>query len=477
MATLKLQDRAIEFGSSERTMLQQAIKEYENLVTRRSRTTETLQTSSVNTTESVLSRFADDAVNSTYGLVWNAVEIPFTITSKKEPDRDLTKLAETLANKIEERQTGFKAALRHILKCYLEYGSGWIYVFHDPDGEIVHRVFSVREIARSLDIYNRPDVIYLDRGDDAFTLVHAIGKNEYKIIQRNTENSRIKDVYSDPIPFSPILELSLTGGYCDKYPIGYGIKAISDLKRYDNIVKQLTVASVKTLNPVAYTSPSVNANNKSMIGINTPCPIGSIDNPIQIDAAIGDRIFPVGYIPTPINAVDAWRIFEIASVNIRESFNFINRLMTIKDNAQMTATEAQIRTSSDISQIRDTIEVIFSFLEELHKTQLFLLKDHPDFEEWKDIDPLDLKFIHTSIFKKESDAQKIMEINQGLDLAGKAIQVGNMVQQAGYGDVIDSRTMLRQVAETAKLATSNERQNSILASLLQDVTQNFGNEA
>lgn len=477
MATLKLVEKATEFGNSERVILQQAIKEYESLVTRRSRnTTETLQTSSVHATESVLSRFADDAVNSTYGLVWNAVDVPFTITYKKEPDRDLTKLAETLANTIEERKTGFKASLRHILKCYLEYGSGWVYAFNDPDGEIVHRVFSVREIARSLDIYNRPEVIHLDRGDEAFTLVQAMGKNKYKIIQRNTENSRIQDIYSDPIPFSPILELSLTGGYGDKYPVGYGIKAISDLKRYDNIIKQLSLASIKTLNPLAYTSPSVNSNNKSMVGINTPCPIGTNDKPILVDTS-NDRTFPVGYIPVPINAVDAWRIFEIASVNIRESFNFINRLMTIKDNAQMTATEAQIRTTSDISQIRDTIEVIFAFLEELHKTQLFLLKDHPDFQEWKDLDPLDLKFTHTSIFKKESDAQKIMELNQGLDLAAKAIQVGNMVQQGGYGDVIDQRTMLREVAETAKVATSNERQSSILSSLLQNVTQNFGDQA
>lgn len=471
-AILTLKEKALNFGSSERSMMHAAIKEYNSLVVRRSNSLAEFQlnTNGRTSVESVLSRFADDAVNSTYGMVWNAVDIPFTITSSTEPDRDFTELAKILATVLEQRKTGFKSSLRHILKCYLEYGSGWMYVFNDGDGNIVHRVFSVMEVARSLDIFNRPEVVVLDRGDDAFTLVHRKNHKEFHVTHKNTTSDNASnDASSGTIPYSPIIELSLTGNYNDKYPLGYGLKAISDLKRYDDIIHSLNEASGAGLRPIPFMSSGVNMANKADSRARANA------GQILIDSAIGDKIFPVGYIPAPINSVDAWRLFELASVNIRESFNFINRLLTIKDNAQMTATEAQIRSQSDLSQIRDTIEVIFSFLNDTHRAQLFILKDHELFKDWKDIDPNDLNFFHTSIFKKESDAQKIMEINQGLDIGMKAVQFGAMATQSGIGDVIDSRTVLRDVAKTTNIALSSEKQNlnSTLASLLQNVTQNI----
>lgn len=460
----KLKDRARDFGSTDRSIMNALILEYETYVNKRNKILNQQQ----DVVENLLSRFSDNAVNSTYGLVWNAVDIPFDITSAKEPERDFKQLAKILANVLEQRKTGFKTSLRHILKCYLEYGCGWIYVFNDYNGDIVHRVFSSTEVARSLNIYNRPDVVYLDRGEDACTIVEATEKGEYNVYQKNTKpNEKTEYLGYSSLPYTPIIELSQTGGYNDKYPLGYGLKALSDLKRYHETIRALSNAANAGLYPTAYASSGVNNQNKATQNLR-----GTIENPVIIDSSIGDKIFPLGYVPVPIDSKNAWEILQICMVNIRESFNFIDRLMTIKDNAQMTATEANIRSQSDLSQVRDTIEVIFSFLNELHRTQLFLLKDHDAFKDWKDVNPNDLNFFHTSIFKKSSDAQKIVEINQGLDISAKAIQLSSLAQQAGLSDVIDTSAVLKQVAETTNIALSSEKQNNTVTSLLQNLLQN-----
>lgn len=462
----KLKDIAIAFSGSDRSYINSLIDEYDRYVSKGVKNSFGGQEQYI---ENLLARFSDNAVNSTYGLIWNAVDIPFDITHAKEPERDLKPLAKALANALEQRKTGFKQSLRHILKCFLEYGSGWIYVFNDYNGDLCHRVFSSREIARSLNIYNLPDVVYLDRGNDACTIVKTTETGQYHVYQKNiSEKNTPEYIGKGEIPHSPILELSQTGGYNDKYPLGYGIKALSDLKRYHNIMQTLSSAANVGIHPIAYTSSGVNSQNKAGDSFfeNT---IGTPSNPILVDYAIGDKIFPIGYVPAPINSNDAWQLLQMSAVSIREAFNFIERLMTIKDNAQMTATEAQLRSQGDLSQVRDTIEVIFAFLNELHRTQLFLLKGHKDFKDWSDINPKDLNFFHTSIFKKSSDAQKISEISQGLDLAAKAIQFGAMAQQAGV-DVIDSTSVLKEVASTTNLAMSSEKQSSTLASLFQNLT-------
>lgn len=468
-----------DFYSGQRQSLTQSIYEYDDIVYYRNRgngmvtSGKTPETTASFATESTLNRFADDAVNSTYGMIWNAVEKPFSIEDFTQPDLDLSPLAEIMATVLEQQNTRFHQSLRHILRCFLEYGSGWMYVMFDAENGLKHRVFSIREVCRSKDMYLNPDCILLNRSgykyvDDDYSLFKKEKNGKWKIEHVDNKIS----VKKSEMPFLPIQELSLTGKYDEMYPAGYGIRALADLKRYDNIIRVLTEKAAEGLNPIAYTSSSVNNQNRATnanIGNIGYIPDGSREKPKVIDLIDASNL-PVGFVPSPISSADAWKIFEITSVNIRESFNFINRLLTIKDDAQMTATEVNVRTQADLSQVRDTVENIFSFLNEVHRVQFYFLKDTPEFKQWAHLDPANLNFFHTSIFKNQAKKNVLEEVNTGLDLVGKALQVLTAAQQAGV-QFLDQEKILQDIAKNTRLALLDEQKTNALATILDLISQ------
>lgn len=452
--------KKLEDYQGDRSQLIKMIDEYNSLVHKRSKFNASYDSSATFAVETVLSRFSEDAVNTTYGMVWNALDKPFSIIDKTDLSLRFDDLENLLWNHLESKNSGFKTALRHALKCYLEYGSAWMYILpaKEKTEGLRHRVFSLKEIKRKLDIYLEPEQIYLDRGQNAYTFCER-KETKWKIHQKN-DGDFLKE--SAEIDYCPILELSQTGIYSDIYPCGYGLKALADLKRYDNIVKKLTEVAGEAINPTYYTTSAINIANKSNIGY--PIEYGSRKNPLIVDDIMGARQ-PFGNIPHNVATADAWRIFEITSVSLRESFNFINRLLTIKDDAQMTATEAQIRSRSDLSQVRDTIETIFSWLNEVHKVQLYIMREQNLLDNFKNVKIENLMFLHTSIFKQEDEQKKIQQINTGLDLTAKLTQVVQILNQSGM-QTLDTQAMINKISEMTELALSREQTPNALLSLL-----------
>lgn len=447
-------------SNEQRARICTMINEYNALVHNRAKFSTIFDANATTAVEGVLSRFSDDAVNTTFSMVWSSSSAPFRIIDLNDKDRDLSDVTEKLIHFLSAKNTDFKRALRHALRCFLEYGSAWIYVLIDTHGNLRHRVFSLLEIHRKLDMYNQPVEILLERGDDEFSFFEQNEKGFWEVNHHDKGSMGLRG--SKNLLINPLVELTQTGIYSDSYPIGYGLKALADLKRYDNIVKKLTEVAGDELNPIFYTTSGINNANKSLILANRSD--GTRENPIIIDDVMGARM-PFGSIQNNANSVDAWRIFEIVSVSLRESFNFINRLMTIKDDAQMTATEAQIRTSSDLEQVRDTLDAVFDWLQKVNKAQLYTLFLRGDMPELKGVDISKLAFEYASVFKKKDEQNKLSSISVGLDLIAKITQVAQILRQSG-GSELDQQAILAEVAKITQLALASEAQQSGLSDLL-----------
>lgn len=456
-----------------RTEIVNAIKEYNSLVHYRKACGSNFRDNTILAIDNTVQSIVEDVVSSTYGFVWNTESLPFTIRHSTQDTQEVRsfyqKVEQRLALEANSSATGFGKSLRQILKMYYEYGIGWLFLTEFPDKKTFHcSTISPEYVYFKEDNFNQLEVVAVVMSDK---ITYAEKKGEkWNIYRTNEYESSVE--YSEEISYQPFFRFSEIRNPHDRYPLGVGISILPEIKTLNNINSELSVSASRRLKPMRYQVAGANINNSAhfaqQVGRNK-------DTEILLKEQITkDRMLPFGFVQYPSDERPSYELLSMKITNIRERFGFVNRLLTIKDNVEMTATEANIRNQSDLTQLRDFTSSIYSdFLTDLNISMLKILKRYkkigvdtgsPEGEEFLIPKSLsgkklyDVIFSYTSVYRKMSQQQRLTEISAGLDLVAKTTQVAKVLQELPPQTELTS--LIQSINEITRLVPAQSPSNA-----------------
>lgn len=431
-----------------------AIKDYNGLVHTRSRYNK-FETS-VFAVEETVQPFVEDAVKSTFGMVWTSAEKPFRIVHndkliKDDPDviAFYEEVEVVLINELNNVRTGFTRALEQCLKNYFEYGCTFVQLKEvDEDKSFFCKAFNLCLAYPSFTETDKLDKLLITQEkQDIEILFKRKDLNKWTIHTLNKKN----EISALQVNYTPVYYMTQTPDNEMRFAIGQGLAALPEIKQMDSIVYDLTEACAKLLKPVHYYVAGLFTSKGNS-------PIDDLDcggrEPVVIDAIPTDRIFPFGWAKIPSEVAPAIEILDRLIVKVREKFGFINRLFSIKATEQMTATEATIRTRADRNQTKHLQDMISGqLLSPLYESCLRILNGYKKLPKKPNIikDMYNITFVHSSIYQETEDEKRLAQINNGLTLLGNIIQFTNATSQIPNAPRIDSRQLATEIANIMRL--------------------------
>lgn len=411
-----------------------AIQEYSTLVHDRSKYGVQSQDTDVFAVDESIQPFVNDAVKAAFSLIWNPAGAPFRIVHDEKSLNDFEEVQEyykevawVLEKECNYPDTDFKYALEQCLKLMFEYGSAFMFVTR-REKSFFCQALSLENIWLTFDTFRQIEkVVIRQRGDvsDLDTFIEKDGN--HWVMYTPVGEKRYEETYYDYLPVFMLFSDPPDIGR--QYPIGAGLSSLPEIRKLNDIITDLTRSAAALLKPIEYRDPAQNQDNRA----DDTATVGG--RVVDLEIAGSTSHLPIGYVPVPSHPQPAWELWTQMLTRIREKFGSINRLLTLKDNVQITATEANIRSQTDLNQLKNLLDNIFSrFLNPIHNAQLKLLKVRA-----KDLPPLpgvlkgkqyNVTFYHNSIFQKAEERERAQDIQSAIGEFNNLIQVAANAKQS-----------------------------------------------
>lgn len=434
---------------SNRSTIVRAIREYSTLVHDRNEFGGNMSTDVFAVDESI-QPFVSDAVKAAFSLLWNPAGTPFKIVHNEKHLNDdeevinyYNEMAWMLETECNNTVTDFKYALEQCLKLMFEYGSAFMFLTRHKKSFFC-QALSLESVWVAYDTFRQIETVVITQSNGFDSLIEKDSKSEKWLMHTKQENRRYKTTEYNYLPVFALFSEPPDVGRL--FPIGAGLSSLPEIRKLNRIIIDLTRGAAAVLKPTEYRDAGQNIDNR---GDDHTSAGGRV---VDVEMGGAPTHLPLGYIPAPSDPRPAWELWTQMITRIREKFGSINRLLTLKDNVQITATEANIRSQTDIDQLKNLLDNIFSrFLNPIHNAQLKLLKlnskNLPPLPEVLKGKQYDVSFFHNSIFQRAEENQRAQEIQSAVAEFNNLIQVSANAQQSGLSTV----SFEKLAAEIARL--------------------------
>ena len=456
---------------SNRADIVQGIREYNALVhARRHYDTSRMQNTTAFAIEDSIQPFVEDAVKTTFAMTWDSIDAPFRIVHN---DKEIAEQQEVfdyytdvtwiMQKKLNEVQSNFKFSFEQVLKMLFEHGTAISYIV-EHNKSFFSDTYSLEHCFIQFDTYKQVEAVCIAPTYNKTILFYRKTPDTWEMYVLEED----KITFSTKVNYQPVFVVfGQPPNVNQTFPVGHGIASLPEIRKINSIIGDITYAAAESLKPQQYMDSAVNLENRSTVNLVKEG--GRTEGPLLLSVPPGTSQLPIGYIQSPNQPGPAWELWNQMMIKLREKFGFINRLLTLKDNVEITATEATIRSRADLNQVKNLLDnIFFRFLTPLHLSQMKILdkaRELPVAPAVLNGKKFDVSFMHNSIFQRQEENQRLSEIRNGTLLINELLQVASNAQNAGMTSV-SYATLVEEVSRLLRLPTTSFQPGEALSGIL-----------